>query len=173
MLKWTLILLGVTVALITVVAIVGILLPKGHVATRMVRIRQQPDAIWRALTQIDAFPNWRTSVTAVERLQDQNGLPVWRERSAQGTMTLVTEEFTPPHRLKTRIADKELPFGGTWTWEIMPAPDGSIVRITEDGEIYSPIFRFMARFVFGYTSTMEQYLRSLGKRFNEDVTPIP
>lgn len=78
-------------------------------------------------------------------------------------------EATPPRRLATRIADKSLPFGGTWTFEIAPEGVGSEVRITEDGEIYNVIFRFMARFIFGYTTSIETYLRDLGAKFGEPV----
>ena len=67
---------------------------------------------------------------------------------------------------RTRIAEKNLPFGGTWTIDI--APTGrQRGAVTEDGEIYNPIFRFMARFFFGYTATIEGYLRDLGHRFGE------
>ncbi len=72
-----------------------------------------------------------------------------------------------PSRRVMRIAEKNLPFGGTWTIDIAPAAEGSVVRITEDGEIYNPIFRFMARFFFGYTATIEGFLRDLGQRFGE------
>lgn len=41
----------------------------------------------------------------------------------------------------------------------------------EEGEIYNPIFRCLARFVFGYTSSLESYLKSLGGKFGEEVTP--
>jgi hypothetical protein len=43
------------------------------------------------------------------------------------------------------------------------------VRITEDGEVYNPIFRFMSRFVFGHTHTMDAYLRALGKATGQEV----
>ena len=69
----------------------------------------------------------------------------------------------------TRIADKGLPFGGTWTLEITSEAGGAALRITEDGEIYNVIFRFMARYVFGYTSTIEGFLRDLGKKVGETV----
>lgn len=76
-------------------------------------------------------------------------------------------EETPPTRLVTRIADRNLPFGGAWTHEITPEPGGCLVKITEAGEIYNPIFRFMARFVFGYNGSIEAYLRALHKKFGE------
>ena len=79
-------------------------------------------------------------------------------------MTLVVERMEPPRLLVGRIADPGLPFGGTWTYEIVPVSDGSRLRITEDGEIYNPIFRFMARFIFGYEGTIRGYMASLQKR---------
>ncbi len=69
-----------------------------------------------------------------------------------------------------RIADRKLPFGGTWSFDIAPAAGGeSDLRVTEDGEVYNPIFRFMARFVFGYTASIEGYLRDLGTKFGQTV----
>ncbi|PYP70520.1 MAG: hypothetical protein DMD41_14750, partial [Gemmatimonadetes bacterium] len=82
---------------------------------------------------------------------------------------LETIAAVPPRRLVRRIADPKLPFGGTWTWEITAAPGGSTLTITEDGEIYNPIFRFVARFILGYTGTMESYLKALAARLGEQV----
>ncbi len=45
------------------------------------------------------------------------------------------------------------------------------LTITERGEIYNPIFRVFARFVFGYTATMETYLKQLGTKFDEAIEP--
>jgi hypothetical protein len=70
-----------------------------------------------------------------------------------------------------RIASDDLPFGGTWTYEIAAADGGATLRITEDGLVKNAFFRFMSRFIFGHTATMEQYLKDLGKKFGEEVTP--
>lgn len=79
-------------------------------------------------------------------------------------MTLV--EATPPSRYVTKIDDESQPFGGTWTFEIEPlGDDRSRLTITERGEIYNPIFRALARFVFGYTSTMASFLAAATDRF--------
>jgi hypothetical protein len=45
-----------------------------------------------------------------------------------------------------------------------------LLRITEDGEIYNPIFRFASRFVLGYARTQEEYLQELGAKFGQSVT---
>ena len=42
--------------------------------------------------------------------------------------------------------------------------EGTRVTLTENGEIYNPVFRFMARFVFGYDGTMRTYLDGLEAR---------
>jgi hypothetical protein len=75
--------------------------------------------------------------------------------------------MTPPRRLVARIAGDNLPFGGTWTFEITPEGDGAKLRITERGWVSNPIFRFVSRLVLGYTSNLEMYLRSLGRKFGE------
>jgi len=73
--------------------------------------------------------------------------------------------------LVTLIADPKLPFGGGWTTRVEPADGGSKVSITEDGFVKTPLFRVMARFVFGYHKTMNGYLRSLAKKFGETAVP--
>jgi hypothetical protein len=45
------------------------------------------------------------------------------------------------------------------------------VTITERGWVSNPLFRFVSRFIMGQTSSMETYLRSLGKHFGRATTP--
>lgn len=167
--KWLLILLGGLVGFAALVWLIGAMLPQEHVATRMARYNQPPEKIWEALTDVEAMPAWRKDLKSVKRLPDRDGKPVWVETSSFGEMPLYVEISEPPRKLVTRIADPNLPFGGTWTFEIAPAEGGATLRITENGEIRTAFFRFMARFVFGYTSTMETYLRDLGTKFGENV----
>jgi hypothetical protein len=80
-------------------------------------------------------------------------------------MTFVTEESDAPRRLVVRIADPDLPFGGTWTYDIAGVSGGSRITISEDGEIYNPIFRVVARFIIGYEGTIRSYLEALDGKF--------
>lgn len=171
--KWILIAVGVIAGLVILVTIIGALLPRSHVASRSARFNQPPETIWEAITDIERFTSWRSDLKQVERLPDRNGHTVWRETSRQGTMTIEVVESTAPSRLVGRIADPDLPFGGSWTYEIAPVDGGSKLTITENGEVYNPIFRFMARVVFGHHATIEQYLKALGTKFGEEVTPMP
>ena len=171
--KWVLIILGTVVGIVAVAWIIGALLPRTHSASRMARYNQPPEKIWAALTNIEAMPSWRTDLKSIKRLPDHDGRPAWVETSSFGEMPLYVELSDPPRRLVCRIADPKLPFGGTWTYVITPVDGGSALRITEDGEIRPALFRFMSRFIFGYTSTMETYLKNLGRHFGESVSPQP
>jgi hypothetical protein len=76
-----------------------------------------------------------------------------------------------PTTLVTRITDKSLPFGGRWEYRVAGEGGGSRVRITEHGEVYNPVFRFVSRFIMGHTATASAYLKALGARFGATVTP--
>jgi hypothetical protein len=115
---------------------------------------------------IAGAPDWRTGVKSYGHIGDGKW---WEEDTHGQKVAYELVEDSPPARRVIRIADKGLPFGGTWTFEIAPAAGGSDLRIREDGEIYNVIFRFMARFFFGYTSTIETYLRDLGAKFGQAV----
>jgi hypothetical protein len=141
---------------------------RAHRATRQAHYRQKPEAIYFTL----AGPvDWRSDVKASGNLPDREGRKQWWEQDSHGhTVTYELVEDKMPSRRAVRIADRSLPFGGTWTFDIAPAPEGCVVRITEEGEVYNVIFRFMARFFFGYTASIEGYLRDLGRRFGEFTT---
>ena len=167
MVKWLLIVLGVVAVLVAVVWLIGASLPKEHVASRKVQLAQSPEAIWAAITDLDGFTAWRKDVKAIKRLPDENGKPGWVETMDMGEIPLRVEEMTPPRRLVTRIADPNLPFGGTWTFEIESAEGGATLRITENGEVRPALFRFMSKYVFGQTATIEAYLKNLAGKFGE------
>lgn len=154
------------VALIAAVILVGLLLPKTHLATRTVVIDAPPPVVWKAITTVEAYPQWR-DVQAAVQLPPQGGRKMWKETDRHGdTMTIEVMEEVPERRLVTRIADKKLPFGGTWTYELVPMRGGTQLTIIEDGVIHNPVFRCMARYVIGYHATMDEYLKRLQVRMS-------
>ena len=68
------------------------------------------------------------------------------------------------------IGHWKLNIGGTWTYELREQDGGTLVTVTEDGEICNPFFRVMSKLVFGYHRTQESYLNALGQKFGEEVT---
>ena len=169
--RWLLWIIGLITLLIVIVFAVGSLLPKTHVASVRARYNQPPQPLFDAILDVERAPDWRTGLDSV-RLLTRDERPLrWQESSKFGTMTFVLDDVQPPTRLVSRIADTTQGFGGKWTYEIAPDAQGSVVTITENGEVYSPLFRFMSKFVFGHYRTLEQYARDLGKKFGEDVEP--
>jgi len=166
-----LLLLAVVVGLGLVIVVVGFLLPVKHEATVSAVIPAAPEQVWAALTDVATYPKWRGDVTSVEMLPTDSGQVAWREQGKNGAISYATELAEPPRRLVTRITDKSLPFGGSWEYVITGDGAGSRVRITEHGEVYNPVFRFVSRFIMGHTSTVSAYLKALGARFGAAVTP--
>jgi hypothetical protein len=170
--KWVLLAAGALVLLIGLAAMIGAMLPRRHHATRKAQFRASPEALYAVIA---GPPDWRTGVKSFGVLPDQDGRKRWWEEDThRQKIAFELVEDRPPTRLAVRIAGRGLPFGGTWTFEIAPAAgSGSDLRIHEDGEIYNVIFRFMARFFFGYTASIEGYLRDLGTKFNQPVEIEP
>ena len=165
--KWILWVFIALAGVLMLITVIGWLLPKGHSVSREAQFNQPPEAIWKAITDVEAMPTWRQGLKSVKHLPDKNGLPSWVETSASGTIPFETVVSQPPSKLIVRIADPKLPFGGTWTYQITPVAAGSSLRIREDGEVYNPVFRFLSRFVFGYSGTLDAYLKSLAKKLAE------
>jgi hypothetical protein len=46
------------------------------------------------------------------------------------------------------------------------------VRITENGEVFNPIFRFVSRFVIGQHRSIENYLHALADATGEKVDVV-
>jgi uncharacterized protein YndB with AHSA1/START domain len=162
--KWLLVGLLVIAALAAIVVAAGAMLPVEHAASREGVFPAAPEAIWRLITDVDGFPTWRPDVKRVTRLPEREGKAHWTEETTSGRITFAVERMESPRLLVVRIADPDLPFGGTWTYELTPAAGGTTLTLTEHGEIYNPLFRFMARFVFGYEATMASYVEALRKR---------
>jgi len=158
-LKWLALVVLILGSLVGMMALVGADLPVKHSVSRSVSLKASPQQVWDV---ISGPPTWRPDVTRYEDLPPREGHRVWIEYGkADSKMTYEVVESDPPQRLVTRIADPHLPFGGTWTYEIAPAPGGATLTITEDGEVYNPIFRFISRYVMGYTTTIDRYLKAL------------
>ena len=161
--KWVWIAGGTLLVLIAAVALIGALLPQSHTASRRARFRQPPEALYPVIA---GPPDWRSDIKAHGKLPNGQW---WEEDSHRNKITYELVEDRPPNRRVVRIADRKLPFGGTWTFELSSEGTGASVRITENGEIYNVIFRFVARFFMGYTSSIESSLRDLGRKFGETV----
>jgi hypothetical protein len=167
---WLWILLAVVGAIAAAIVVLGMTQPRGHVAIVRATFARPPAELFAAISDHVGQKSWRADLKSIEMLPPQQGKAVFRETTGFGPMTLIVDESTPPRRYVTRILDESLPFGGAWTYELEPNGAGAQLTITEAGEIKSFLFRALSPF-FSKTATIEGYLKALGGKFGENVTP--
>ncbi len=167
MMTW---LMGIVAALagaVGLMAVIGTRLPRSHVASRRATFTAPERRVFDVIAAVGDGASWRKDLKKVEVLPDG----AFVEHSRHGKIRMRVVEEAPPRRLVTRIDDPSLPFGGTWTFVVEPAPDGRTqLTITEHGEIGPALFRFMSRYVFGHHKTLVEYLEQLGAHLGERVT---
>jgi uncharacterized protein YndB with AHSA1/START domain len=154
---WVVLVGAAILAIVLFVTVVGMMLPQGHVAAVTRHYDVQPNVVWSLITNRERFPEGRSDLRSVQMLGDVNGKQRWKEQTKHDAVTMEITEADSGRRLVTRIADENLPFGGTWTFDLKPDGNGTSLTITERGEVYNPIFRFVSRFVMGHTATMKTY----------------
>jgi uncharacterized protein YndB with AHSA1/START domain len=153
-----------------VVFVVGYRLPEQHEASAERQYAYPPERVYQAISTPAQYPRWRTGVQRVDLLPDSAGLKRFREIGMGDEVTYVVEEAVPNQVYVTRIAQQDLPYGGSWTFELGQTGAGTNVRITENGEVYNPVFRFISKYVMGHSRGLERYLADLDKRLAAGVT---
>lgn len=138
--NWLIAVAAFFVGLVVVVAIVGSLLPRTHVAGRTLHTQRSAADVWPVIVELTEASS--VPVDVVERI--------------------------PPYRLVSRVKSTQKHFGGTWTIMITPTPVGSTLTITEDGWVSNPIFRVISRLVIGHHATIDGMLKQVAKRFDEE-----
>jgi polyketide cyclase/dehydrase/lipid transport protein len=162
-----LIVVGGVVLLVIFVIVIGSLLPSRHVVSRSASYRATPEHLF---SLIAGPQDWRPDVLRCEAVSAVDGRELMRETTHDGeTITYELLDRMPPRSVKRRIATENLPYSGTWTYSLQANGGMTIVRITEDGQVYNPVFRFVSRFILGHTRTMDTYLRALGKATGQEV----
>lgn len=164
-------LVGGLALLLGLVAVIGSRLPIAHVATRSIRLHRPSAEVYELVRDVGASSSWRSDVTSVELLGEQDGKLNYREHGKQGVVRYELSEDKPSQRMMTRIVDQDLGYSGSWTTVVTTEDGGTRVTITENGEVTNVLFRFMSRYVFGHTSTIDGYLTSLAKHFGESSQP--
>jgi hypothetical protein len=165
--KIFLIAIGIVAGLLLLPVVVGMALPKAHTSSRSALFRSTPEQLFAL---IDGPQTWRSNVKKYELIAAPKGLRQWRETDAHGqTIAYEAVEHQPPNLLRTRIVTPNLPYSGTWTLNLSPENGSTVIRITEQGEVYNPLFRFVSQFLIGQNRTIETYLRDLGTATRQDI----
>ncbi len=155
----------VLLVMTAVVMRLGSRLPVEHRAVARAVVAAPRDRLWAMMTDVQAQPGWRTGLKAVEMLPAGAEGPCWREVQAWMSMPLCVMASDAPTRRVVKIADRTLPFGGSWTYELeAEGPAATKVTITEEGTTGPAMWRFVSHYVMGEDGQIRQYLEDLEKR---------
>jgi len=160
--KILIIILGV-IAVLLVLAGVGLYLlgraqPERHSATITFTLPRARPAVWVALTDYASLPQWWPAVRAVRFETRASGEVITWNKDAHGKeIGFRTREEKAPAKLVREIVGDDLPFGGTWTYELAEDGPGTRVTLTEDGFIKPPFFRGVARLFMKPDGTMRDF----------------
>ena len=159
------------VLLIGIIALIGSTLPKTHDVSRSIFLHKSPQDVYGVIRDFGSAPKWRTDVKQIDVETSPGGPVYFREVGKHGAVNYELAEDVPAQRMVTRIRDTDLGYSGQWTYTLSPENGGTRVTIREDGEVSNVLFRFMSRYVFSQSSTIETYLTSLATHFGENATP--
>ena len=159
------------IAFVAIIALVGSSLPKDHVASRSMLLHKTPAEVYAVVHDFASAPKWRTDVKRVEVTVQPDGRIHFREDGKNGVVNFELAEDVPAQRMVTRILDTDLGYSGNWTYVFAPEGQGMRLTVTENGEVSNVIFRFLSKYAFGHTATMDSYLSSLAKHFGETAKP--
>ena len=172
----------VAAGLLLAVFVTGAMLPVKHSVSRNITLHQPPEAVWAVLADHMSDPKWRHDVASVKKLPNRNGHPVWEDTYKNGQTlrmeTTVLDFAGTAQRMERKIVDQTA-FGGVWVYEITPLDDPTKpgakmtnLKITENGEVFNPAFRFFGLFT-GNDKTVTLYLKDFAAKFGENVQPVP
>jgi len=164
--KILLIVLAALTLLVLSVFVIGSLLPKRHVVSRAASFQAAPEKLFPLIV---GPQNWRPDVLGCEAVADSSGREFQRETTRNGNViTYELLERVPPTSVTRRIATENLPYSGSWSFSIQPGNGGSVVRITENGEVSNPVIRFVSMFL-DHTRSLDAYLQALGRASGQQV----
>lgn len=156
--------IGLVVGLVGIYAYGRILPVEQQFSARAV-LSTDAGAVWALLADPQQRVAWRPAVERIGRIEDRDGLEVWRELDAGGDrFDFVVAERVPPRRLVLQIASPEqIGVSGSWTYEIASAGAGATeVTITEQTAIDNPFWRGLSRVTRDPFHTVETELELLG-----------
>ncbi|WP_138429052.1 SRPBCC family protein [Fodinibius saliphilus] len=165
--KYFLTILGILASIPLIVYGIGSFMPQSHTVSQQQTFDVPQQELWQLISDIKSYPDWRPYVDSVKVLSDSTEALRWREYYREAdSLPFEVVSSNDSSKFITKIADADLPFGGTWTYAIDSTAAGTQLSITENGEVYSPIYRFISSVFVGYDTTIKQYFNDLERRIN-------
>ncbi len=160
--KITLLIIGIIVGLMLLagltIYLIGRAQPERHTARITFTLPKPRAVVWAALTDYAAMPQWWPAVKAIRFETRSNGdIITWNTDQRGQVIGFRTTAQQAPAHLVREITGDNLPFGGTWTYDLTEENGGTRVNLTEDGFVKPPFFRGMMRLMVKPDATMRDF----------------
>ena len=142
----------------------GARMPATHSVSVTGVVQAPPEKVFGLITYVKNGDNWRPEVKSVTTLAPDHGRDHWVEHLAYHQyMTFLAVDTVPSTLRRVKLDDPKAAYGGTWTYELAPRPtaESTTVKITEDGYINPPVYRFVMARVMGPTKNLDTYMKNL------------
>jgi uncharacterized protein YndB with AHSA1/START domain len=157
-------LLGLLVLAGLVLYLMGRGLPEKHTSRLTVMLPAARPAVWAVITDYAKMPEWWPDVKGVRFETRPNGeVWTWNKDAHGQEIAFRTKAEAAPAKLVREIMGDDLPFGGTWTFELADQGGNTQLTLTEDGFIKPPLFRAIAQYFIGLDTTMKSFTSHLEK----------
>ena len=154
--------------------IIGRTLPEKHTSKFSVSLPVPSAAVWAVITDYPKMPEWWPAVKSIRLETRPNGeVWTWNQDTRGHEIAFRTLEEKAPQHLVREIVGDNLPFGGTWTFDLTPDGTKTNLTLTEDGFIKPPLFRFIATYFIGLDKTMKDFSVNLQKHFFAKGASVP
>ena len=142
----------------------GTRLPATHTVSVTGVVAAPPAKVFGLITDVKDADDWRPQVKSVTTLAPDQGRDRWVEHYAYHQyMTFLAVQTVPVTLRKVKLDDPKATYGGTWTYELAPGPTAAstTLKITEDGYINPPVYRFAMAHVMGPTKNLDDYMKAI------------
>jgi len=164
--------LGAFIAPIIGMGLVGWFLDPYHEVSSTARYQSSVEEVWEVISDFEKSAEWRESVEAVKKGGIEDGHQIWVEVHGPREIPLAVTAFEPNRRFVMETARDDMPFSGSWTFEVREDGRGSALTITERATIGNPVFRFMSRYFLGHHTSVDTYHQDLARRLGQSVEPV-
>src|ERR1041385_1263241 len=153
--KIVLIFFVVLIALMVIMMLLGRMLPVKHTASQSKLFISSCNEVWNVVTDVTHWKSWLSDLKDLSITNDSTFV-------ADGVEYAISNSV-PGVSFTTTIITKDLPYGGMWHYVFEKEGEGCRLTVTEIGEVYNPMFRFMSKYIFGHDGSLRKFMEVLSK----------
>lgn len=155
LMKIALYILGGLAALVLLLALIGLLLPRRYRVERSAVIKAKPEVVFAQVADLRAWKNWgvwferdpQMQLAYSENTTAVGGWSEWKSQS-QGNGRATLTRLTPPTEAEYSLQFEGMGFASTGSFTLIPRPDGVRIVWVDTGDLgLNPVSRWFGLFL--------------------------